>query len=238
MFTFKQLFNTFISILQDNNVRYCILRGYEFLPNRYSNDIDFGIHPNDKKEFFKSISVFKISQDIELIIRDSRFEVLKISIKKKKTLIDLDFWFGLNYVGLNYMDIKIMIDNFRTFNDLKVLSVENELSLSFLKEILHCSWLRIDKIDILTKKLEQSREECLVEYFSNSLRKQFVNAILERKFNLHKLSRKAKLWLLFYHLAPARVITLFINFFKFVLYRYAPSINPLVVNIKYVIENS
>jgi hypothetical protein len=224
---FKILFESFIATLNGNNVRYSILRGYENLPNCFSNDLDFGIHPKDKMLFFFSLRKFKRKYCNAIILRDTRLEVLKITIKKDDLCVDFDFWFGFNYLGLEYMDIELMIENNTKFNNFNILTAENEFTLSFLKELLHNSRIRTDKIDNLTRMLAICDQNKIATYFNKYLRNRFLNEIMARRMKLRKLSFYSKVYLLFYNIVNKSVYKLIRDIVHFIIYHQFPIFNPL-----------
>jgi hypothetical protein len=234
--SFQDFFISFVQILDKYNINYCILRGYEELPLDYSNDLDLGIHPSDKGKFFECLEDFKISKHATFLLRDSRYEVLKITAVTGDVYVDLDFWFGFNYVGLKYMDINEMMSNYLSIRGFKVLNVEDELTLSFLKELLHNNIMRHDKVDVLNQKLINSNLQYIAVLFSKSIRYQIVKAIQEHDYNLKVLSYRVKLFLFFNNTTPSKVLGLLVDSTKFILFRLFPSLNPLVSNMSKIIN--
>lgn len=229
---FKFIFCAFISSLNDNNIRYSILRGYENLPDNFSNDVDFGIHPEDKKQFFEAVNNFLINQDGKVVLRSTRFEVLKTTFEFQNLSLDFDFWFDFNFAGLKYMEITQMVTHHSSYNNINVLTVEDELTLSFLKELLHNNKIRPDKIEVLKDRLLRSDSNKIAVFFKPHLKRQFLVAIEKRDFELRHLSTITKRYLIKYNISRLGIITSSFNVFKFIFYRLFPYFNPLTREIR------
>jgi hypothetical protein len=228
---FKTIFCLFISTLEKFNVRYCVLRGYENLPEGFSNDIDFGVHPTDKEQFFLAVNSFTNLQNGKIFLRNSRYEVLKTTFQIQNLNLDFDFWFDFNYVGLRYMDITRMLTNPLSYNNISVLRTEDELTLSFLKELLHNSIIRLDKIDVLTDRLLKSDSKKVALFFNSNLKEHFSKAILNRDFELKQLSHETKKHLIEVNISKRGFFTTLFNGLNFLLYRFFPRLNPLINKI-------
>ncbi|MDN3643795.1 hypothetical protein QWY87_13845 [Lutimonas halocynthiae] len=225
-------FNDFITVLNKHKVRYVILRGYENLPENFSNDLDFGIHPLDKDAFFSALKEYKIEHNLEIKINLSRYEVLKLRFSFKSQEIDFDFWFDINYCGLEYISISEVLRNAVPYKNFMIPSAADELTISFLKELLHMKRLREDKVVWLTSKVEESDLGFFATFFSKIIRKQFINVIKIRKFDLEKLSSKAKVELLKVHLKKRSFKATFQKIISFVYLRFRNNKNPLVIKLR------
>lgn len=225
----REVYIELIKAFECNKVRYCVLRGYEGLPNEYSNDIDFGIHPNDEDLFFRALSNLSSNSNINLVYRDSRYKVLKLKLLKNELSVDLDFWFGFNYLGLNYLDIFSMLDSNTTYNSFNILNLEDEVSLSFLKELLHMKRVRVDKVDSILFKMNKCNESVFGPYFSFKQKDLFQDAINNRRFDLKFLSFKIKLYLFYKNIYKHGIIHTFNQICLFIVYKILPSYNPLKI---------
>jgi hypothetical protein len=234
---FKDLFLFFIRTLEKNQVQYCVLRGFEGLPENFSNDIDIGIHPENKVEFFKTLMEFQQSYGVKIALIDSRLDFLKTTITFQNQKFHFDFWFGFNYAGLIYMDICSILQDYTLHHTIKVLSVENEVSLSFLKELLHNAALREDKADILKLKMNKCNFESFANFFSNNLKEAFRDAILNEKFELNSLAFKTKKELILINLSKLGLIETSFKLILFFLYKKYPFKNPLVKTFDLMMEN-
>jgi hypothetical protein len=229
---FTRHFNDFIDVLNKHKVRYVILRGYENLPENYSNDLDFGIHPLDKAVFFSALKEYKIKHKLEIRLNLSRYEVLKLRFSFNTQEIDFDFWFDINYCGLEYICMSDVINNAISFKSFMIPIASDELTISFLKELLHMKRLRVDKVDWLSTKVKESNLDCFATFFSIKNRNRYINVIKARKFKLGKLSVKTQVALVIFHFKNRSFINTIRKISSFVYLRFWHNKNPLVLKLK------
>lgn len=181
--------------LKREKVNYAVLRGYEDLPQSYHNDLDFGVEKNYVLRFLAIIRSVAVEFDLLFEVNNVRLDVIQLAIYSKTVNIDVDIWVGFNYGGLVYLDHASYLESARTHNGIKVLSLENELALSYLKELLHMNRIREDKLEILRERLGKVNDRLGSNVFSKSLNLKFVKSIKEGTLGLNSLSLKAKLQL-------------------------------------------
>jgi hypothetical protein len=232
MTTFNKYFKDFINVLNHNNVRYVILRGYENLPDIYSNDLDFAIHPSDKDNFFLALTEYKTLHDVKIRINLSRYEVLKLKFHFGNEEIDFDFWFDINFCGLEYISVSEVVNKARMYKNFMIPNVEDELTISFLKELLHMKRLRKDKVVWLTRKVEESNLEFFATFFSTKTKEYIIKVIRDRKFDLKELSIKTKLELIKFHLKNRNIKKTILKISSFIYLRLRSNKNPLVIKLK------
>jgi hypothetical protein len=232
MISFFEYFKNFIGVLEKNNVRYVILRGYEGLPNSYSNDLDFGIHPEDEVLFFKALKTYKEKYNLNIEVSLSRFKLLKLKFIYPDTQIDFDFWFDINYCGLDYINLSEVINNARIYNNFMIPNPEDELTISFLKELLHMKRLRKDKVDWLTLKVDESNLDFFANFFSINTKEKIIKVIKDRKFELKDFSYKTKIELVKYHFRNRSIKNTILKLFLFIYIRFRNNKNPLVLKVK------
>ncbi len=182
--------------LELSKICYVVLRGFENLPNAYSNDIDFGVLKNDLDDFIAIIISIGEEYSYTLNIKDIRLDVLKLRLISKADSIDIDIWSTFNYAGLVYMNHYVIIHDYKYHNSIKVLKPENELALSYLKELLHMGRLRQDKVLGLKQKLSSPYRTPFEQYFPPALVDQFISSIEHEEFDLKYLAMIARLSLL------------------------------------------
>jgi hypothetical protein len=140
----------FFNQLNTNKIEYLILRGYEQLPNNFENDIDFFVTKDSLKRFYELI--YKFSKNNQFII--DKDEVRQGLIKIQLLFIDnsvlkIDLFFEFRYAGLIYIDEKKLYKNRILFNNIEIANLEYEFYTSILKELLHNSRIRKDKVEKL-----------------------------------------------------------------------------------------
>ena len=229
---FTQCFNDFIAVLNKHKVNYVVLRGYENLPDSYSNDLDFGIHPSNKNNFFLALVEYKALHNVKIKINLSRYEVLKLKFLYGNEEIDFDFWFDINYCGLEYISVSEVVKKAISYKNFMIPNAENELTISFLKELLHMKRLREDKVIWLTRKVEESNLDFFAAFFSTKTKEQIIKVIKDRKFDLREFSSKTKIELLKYHLKNRSLKNTILKITSFVYLRFRNNKNPLVLKLK------
>lgn len=181
---------------ETQNIQYAVLRGYESLPEAFSNDIDFGVQKKHLDVFITTLKEVGKRFDLEFEVRDVRLDVMKLSLVNAVQQIDIDIWSTFNYAGLHYVDASILSDTIY-YNGIKIIKPEDELAISFLKEMLHMNRIRKDKIHILKDKLKEPVEKAFLKYFTQKNYLKFIEAIRQEQFDIAGLSKVAKINLIF-----------------------------------------
>lgn len=159
---------TLFKELDINEVDYLVLRGYQNLPHSYSNDIDFSVV--DERElglFFNVIHSLSIKYKF-VVTRDIvRVGLLKVFLEFSEYTLKIDVFYTFQYAGLVYMDIKTLHDTKRKLpSGIYVPSLNFELAISLLKEILHNSRIRLDKVALLREQFDSSTFSDPFRFFS------------------------------------------------------------------------
>lgn len=172
----KEMFNS----LNKNNVDCIILRGYQNLPKSYSHDLDFSVKNKSELRLFfhviKELSAkykFSISRDVV------RVGLLKVVLNFRNEILKMDIFYNFQYAGLEYIDIDDLHRSKREFKDnIFIPSLNYELAISLLKEILHNSRIRKDKLSLLrTQYNECAFSEPFIKYFSQRNINDLSNAL-------------------------------------------------------------
>ena len=157
------------SSLNKNNVDYLILRGYQNLPKSYSHDLDFSVKNKSELRLFfnviKNLSYkykFSISRDIV------RVGLIKVLLNFKSEILKIDVFYTFQYAGLEYIDIDDLHISKRVFKEnIFIPKLNYELAISLLKEILHNSRIRKDKLSLLRSQYDKlTFNEPFIKYFS------------------------------------------------------------------------
>ena len=133
----------FISSVTDSDV--LVLRGYDQMPEKYSNDVDIFL-PVELLEVL--IASFKASDFYTVKNIDQRLGLLKLEVSACNEVIKLDILYGFYYVGLEYYDkIQIWQEKQRHVSGaFAIPQPQAELTISLYKEILHNGRIRSDKL--------------------------------------------------------------------------------------------
>lgn len=189
---YKPFLIEFFKILNITNANYLILRGYQGLPEKVSYDLDFAV-----KNEAELLPFFKILHDLSkkyeyFITRDVvRQGLLKVYLHFGNEILKIDVFCFFGYAGLEYMDTKKLFESKRKLkSDIWVPGLNYELSLSLLKEILHNSRIRKDKVNLLREQFNQETfKDPFLTYFSeNNIKKLSNSLLMENKLVFKKLS--------------------------------------------------
>lgn len=146
----KNFLPAFFIDLNKNNVEYLILRGYENLPNDFQNDIDFFVNKDNLEIFYYTISRFSKEYKFNVYKDVVRQGLIKIQLKfSDNSILKIDVFFEFRYAGQLYIDEKNMYTNRVSYNHITIANYEYEFYTSILKELLHNSRIRKDKIEKL-----------------------------------------------------------------------------------------
>jgi hypothetical protein len=204
-----------------NNLDYVVLRGFEELPDNFSNDIDIAVHPSQITEFIKQLAHFAQLNNLEIIQRDQRFQVLKLKLKNESSGIDLDVdvWWGFNYVGLIYLDILEFVSRPNRHNEIKVIQKEYEVALSFLKELIHNGRFRKDKEMTIRSKMSTDFNIPFEKYFSKKNIDKFSFSIKNSIYDLSELSKIVR-WDLLINSIRHNPSAVYIGIWNYTKYRF------------------
>lgn len=220
--TEKSLFlKVFFEELNNYEVNYCVLRGYELLPNEEINDIDFGVFSRDVKLFFNIINLLSHKYKYRVNVKLIRLNVIKTELLFENNTIDIDIWWDFNYVGLKYIDIIDLLSSKKKYNGIiNIPSSEYEFALSFLKELLHNNWIREDKRLKLKSNIKAGYYKPFAKYFKKKNVNEFIEAVEGDRVNVKDISYKAKFNLVLSNLKYFGIIKLTRNVYNFMKIRF------------------
>jgi hypothetical protein len=133
---------------------------------------------------------------------------------------------------LEYISVSEVVKNGVSYNNFMIPNAEDELTISFLKELLHMKRLREDKVIWLTRKVEESNLEFFATFFSTKTKEYIIKVIRDRKFDLKELSIKTKLELIKFHLKNRSIKKTILKISSFIYLRLRSNKNPLVIKLK------
>jgi nucleoside diphosphate kinase len=82
--TTRECYDYILSLFNENDINFVIIRGFRFLPNKMDTDIDMVIHPDSYTKFTEICKLLKLKKLINI---NSPKEYHHEYIKKKKTII-------------------------------------------------------------------------------------------------------------------------------------------------------
>lgn len=182
----KELFEE----LNKSDIRYAVLRGYETLPSEVNHDIDLGVHPDDSMKMSEIIQDVSHKYKYETVYTSQRQGIEQLYLFGNTECIKIDIWTMFSYKGLEYLNIKTLLNDIRMHNNIKILAEESEVILSFLKEFLHCKWIRDDKVNLLNLKINKFKNfNNTYEYISDQDLNLFKHYIVEQILSLNSESK-------------------------------------------------
>ena len=173
--------------LNSENIDYLVLRGYQNLPESYSNDIDFSVrNKGELVLFFKIINTLSVKYKYSISTDAVRSGLLKVFLHFDNQILKIDVFYCFKYAGLYYINIENLHESKRILNTgIKAPSINYELAISLLKEILHNSRIRKDKVRLLRSQYEQAAFNIP---FNNYFTEQNIIKIRESLFLGQKLN--------------------------------------------------
>ena len=161
----SELFNN----LNNSSIKYIVLRGYEKLPKEIGNDIDFGVNDKHTESFLSILDLTSHKHGFKLVRDVVRLDLIKTMVVKDDFFIKIDIQHRFSYFGQEYYSVINMINKRSYYKDLFFVPTRNdELALSILKEILHNSRVRPDKVQYLKSLFEDyGLGSGIKDYFSN-----------------------------------------------------------------------
>lgn len=191
-FFFQELNKTFGKFL--------VLRGYEFLPTGYSNDIDVFVPKNDLTRFFYCLHHLD-GLETKITILISRLGLIKCDLTLDGVIIPFDILYGFYYFGLEYQDKNRLIRNSNSHHSglFYTPDLSDEIRISLLKELLHNKRVRVDKAVYLLKMIEKCGSQLPTEYLSIEDVKFLQNSIAENSLYLPEISLTLKKKLIKYN---------------------------------------
>jgi hypothetical protein len=190
----------FLQKLNEKFGKFLVLRGYEFLPAGYSNDIDVFVPKGDLTRFFYCLhNLDGLETKITILI--SRLGLIKCELIVDGVIIPFDILYGFYYFGLEYQDNEQLIRNSNLHHTglFHTPDLSDEIRISLLKELLHNKRVRADKADYLSKMMEKCSYQLPTEYLSIENIKFLQVSIAENRLYLPEISLTLKKKLIKYN---------------------------------------
>jgi hypothetical protein len=191
----------FLARLNEEFGEYLVLRGYDHLPNGYTNDIDVYVPRANLARFFACINNLE-GLDSRLVILVSRFGLVKCELLLDGETIPFDIMYGFYYVGLEYQDCNQLSFNSKKHSCGSFLTpdISDEVRISLLKELLHNGRVRSDKAVYLLENMEKCIGALPTDYFDCDTIENVRATIISKDYYVPKISRALKVRVLRYNL--------------------------------------
>jgi len=190
----------FFSRLNEKFGKYVVLRGYDYLPVGYSNDIDVYVPKQDLARFFDCLrNLDGLETSISILI--SRLGLIKCELLLEGEVIPFDILYGFYYFGLEYQDCEQLTQN-SMIHDSKLFStpdLSDEVRISLLKELLHNKRIRSDKASYLLKMMGKCSSKLPTAFLDESTVQILNDSIIAENLYLPKISLHLKKELLNYN---------------------------------------
>lgn len=164
----KKFITGFFSELEEQKISYCILRGYEKLPEEAGRDIDIFIENRKDIEQIIEEDIAKQGWLYNQVRKEDGFITYICNMCDEDTVsvIQLDFWVSLNWRGIPWCSSKEVLSDLRRINDLWVVSQGAEAVITMLKEIVGKGRVKekyYARIQTMAEREEEKFIACIAE---------------------------------------------------------------------------
>lgn len=178
---------SFISTVTNSEV--LVLRGYENMPDRYSNDVDIFLPEN-----LLEVLITSLGESSRYLVKniDQRLGLLKLEVAACEEVIKLDILYGFYYVGLEYYD-KVQLWQEKHLHESGAFAIpqpEAELSISLYKEILHNGRIRSDKLEGFQSISHATYQKAVSSYVSLNDCQEIEHLVRRGKLNVLAFRRR------------------------------------------------
>lgn len=210
--------------LDKREVNYLVLRGYEDLPKIVHYDLDLAvINEAGLSPFFIVLQDLSTKYNYKIEKDTIRQGLLKLILNFGNTILKLDVFCEFRYAGLEYVEMEELFLNKRKIVSRITVPANNyELAISLLKEILHNSRIRKDKVYIMRKLYDEKYfSSPFKKYFSQKSIANFSKALfIENKFDFKGIAMQARIDLLLFNIKKYGSVICFQNIYKFFWIKY------------------
>lgn len=173
----ERLVSKFFKELNTKHIDYCVLRGYDKLPEYTRYDIDISIREKDFKSVFSLLE--NSVNDTKWIIfstmkRTKFYRVLLFNKNFPNLFLPIDFIMDFSVKGLEYLDLEELLSNKTLYKDFFIPTPHYEVYISFLGKALVGKideWddKKINNLKILIDTNEKSFQELVSQKFNKNI---------------------------------------------------------------------
>lgn len=134
----KKFVHDFFSLLNEEKISYCILRGYEKLPEKIGRDIDIFIEERDGVQKLIENLVCSLNWNYyKKIDQDGFFTYICDKVTGSNvSVLQLDFWTSLNWRGITWCSSSEILSGKRLFKDFYIPAYGSEAAVTGIKELM------------------------------------------------------------------------------------------------------
>jgi len=186
--------NKFFNNLENQNILYCVLHGYDDLPYWYSgHDLDILINCEDMVATKNIIEILIFELGLKLFRYEERQQLFEYVIfSNDLQIIVLQFLFQLDYRGIVLLDKDEVLENIQYYNGVKVANKHHDIIYAFLCWLFWGNKIKEKYLEALELETENPKVQF---YFSNKIgielqQKLFHYIKIKESFNILKLRKK------------------------------------------------
>lgn len=181
--TIRYLLETLFEQLNAENIRYCVLRNYEGLPDSIGNDVDLLIEPGKLERFHECMMRSIISSGSRLVKHPSRFHMhsywFELNDGGSITYTHIDVAESLHWRGICYISNDFFLNNRRSFGQFYIPDFAAETGLMFIKEIISGSPIK-DKYKNQISECVEHRMSELSDFLRWGLGTKIADVLIKR----------------------------------------------------------
>ena len=174
----------FFEKLEQKNIKYCLLRNYEKVPQQVGNDLDLLILGKDIQKFQKCVFAVAHSLNWKLlrVTRRSGHSVFCLFNPDTEKSITIDQWSSFNYKGIIWADEKKFLDCRIKFNNFFIPQKSDEIATLLIKDLIQNGAVRKKYHNQIQEQLNNGCENDIAEFIRCGLSDQIAkNLISEAK---------------------------------------------------------
>lgn len=220
---YQEFLAELFSKVNSQRLNVIILRGYDELPCKIHNDIDFAVRKIDLAKYFEILNVLAAKYNITIYCNVVRKGLIKLELLfvAYNQAIFFDIWFDINYVGLKYVNMDSLFKRSVLFNDIIfVPDKRDEIAISILKELLHNKKYREDKIKYIVKTIDSNSMDLVMAigmyFYRNTIDKVVNSIVMQDQRSVKRLGWQCRIELLWHNFKLYGVVASIVNVFSFI----------------------
>ncbi len=162
------------AMMNNDDIKYAILRNYERLPEYSGDDIDIYVCLNDLQLFvddYLNRILSEINWDYKIKYKSDKFlsAVCYFADGDRIEVLQLDFFNSFKWRGIEYIDVNYIQKNIYNYGPYRVVAIGTELAVTAVKEMLGYGAIR-EKHAVRLKKYYASHKSDFLQSFPVEVR--------------------------------------------------------------------